>query len=101
MLNRLTGLDVGLTFPQVAASASRGVVADLRTPFSPHRWMPESTLASLAHALAAAPRLEAAFVALAEGMAEVDRAVVVAYLPFDARDAKLVECLTWDQGTVY
>src|SRR3972149_3548775 len=62
--------------------------------------MPESTLASLAHALAAAPRLEAGFIALAEGMAEVDRAVVVAYLPFDARDGKLVECLTWDQGTV-
>lgn len=62
--------------------------------------MTESTLASLAHALAAAPRLEAAFVALAEGMQEVDRAVVVAYLPFDARDGMLVECLTWDQGAV-
>jgi len=98
--NRLTGLDVGLTFPQVAALAARGAVAALRLPFSPRRWMPESTLASLAHALAAAPRLEAAFVALAEGMAEVDRAVVVAYLPFDARDGKLVECLTWDRGTV-
>ncbi len=62
--------------------------------------MPESTLVSLAHALAAAPRLDEAFVALAEGMAELDRAVVVAYLPVDGRDPRLVECLTWDSGEV-
>ncbi|MHB8838495.1 MAG: GAF domain-containing protein [Gemmatimonadaceae bacterium] len=58
--------------------------------------MQESTLGSLAHALAAAPNLEAAFVALSEGLAELDRAVAIAYLQVDARAGQLVSCMSCD-----
>ncbi len=60
--------------------------------------MPESTLVSLAHALAAAPTLDAAIVALAEGLAEVDRSAAIAYLPVDARSAQLVACVCFEAG---
>lgn len=62
--------------------------------------MPESTLVSLAHALAAATDLEAAFIALAEGLAEVDRAAIVGFLVVDARDARITRCVAWEGGTV-
>jgi len=47
--------------------------------------MPPRTLASLAHALGAAPDLDAALVALGEALAETDRSAVVALFTFDAR----------------
>ena len=62
--------------------------------------MPESTLVSLSYALAAATDLDAAFVALAEGLAELDRAAVVAFLPVNALGGAIVECRTWDHGQV-
>lgn len=55
--------------------------------------MPETTLVSLAHALAAANNLDAAFVALSEGLAELDRASVACYLSVDARSGRIVERL--------
>jgi hypothetical protein len=60
--------------------------------------MQESTLVSLAHALAAAPDLDAAFVALAEGLAEFDRAAIVGYLTANAREGQLVERVAWQGG---
>jgi len=62
--------------------------------------MSESTLVSLSQALAAATDLDAAFVALAEGLAEVDRGAVVALLPVDARSGRIVASHTWDSGRV-
>jgi len=53
--------------------------------------MPPHTLASLAHALSAATDLDAAFVALAEGLAETDRAAHVALFRLDAKRAMLRE----------
>ena len=47
--------------------------------------MPPRTLASLAHALNTAPDLDAALVALADGLAEVDRLAHVALVTYDAR----------------
>ncbi|MBI1808591.1 MAG: hypothetical protein HYR75_01730, partial [Gemmatimonadetes bacterium] len=47
--------------------------------------MPPRTLASLAHALSAATDLDAALVALAEGIADTDREARVAMLRIDAR----------------
>ena len=49
--------------------------------------MPPRTLASLAHALTTAPDLDAALVALADGLAELDRLAHVALLTYDARRA--------------
>ncbi len=49
--------------------------------------MPPRTLASLAHALNAAPDLDAALVALADGLAEIDRFSHVALITFDPRRA--------------
>ena len=60
--------------------------------------MQESTLVSLAHALAAAPDLDAAFVALAEGLAEFDRAAIVGYVAVNAREGQLVERVAWENG---
>ncbi len=47
--------------------------------------MPPRTLASLAHALNTAPDLDAALVALAEGLSELDRLAHVALVTYDAR----------------
>lgn len=60
--------------------------------------MSETTLISLAHALAAAADIDAAVVALAEGLAETDRSAVVGYLPVRARDGAFHSCVTWDRG---
>ncbi|MHB1862381.1 MAG: GAF domain-containing protein [Gemmatimonadaceae bacterium] len=49
--------------------------------------MPPRTLASLAHALNAAPDLDAALVALADSLAEIDRFSHVALITFDPRRA--------------
>jgi hypothetical protein len=62
--------------------------------------MPPRTLASLAHALSVAPDLDAALVALGEGLAEVDRAAHVALLRFDGRREMLRERLTPSGGAV-
>src|ERR1039457_199880 len=53
--------------------------------------MPPHTLASLAHALSAATDLDAAFVALGEGLAETDRGAHVALFRLDAKRAMLRE----------
>lgn len=53
--------------------------------------MPPRTLASLAHALAAASDLDAALVALGEALAEVDRTARLALMPYDARRKLLLE----------
>jgi hypothetical protein len=53
--------------------------------------MPPHTLASLAHALSAATDLDAAFVALSEGLAETDRGSHVALFRLDAKRAMLRE----------
>jgi hypothetical protein len=62
--------------------------------------MPPRTLASLAHALSAAPDLDAALVALGDALAEVDRASRVALLPYDGRRELLRERLTPVGGKV-
>jgi len=62
--------------------------------------MAPRTLASLAHALAAAPDLDAALIALGEGLAEVDRMAYVALLRYDGRRDMLVDRLTPTSGTV-
>ncbi len=53
--------------------------------------MPPHTLGSLAHALSAATDLDAAFVALAEGLAETDRGASVALFRLDAKRSMLRE----------
>lgn len=62
--------------------------------------MPPRTLGSLAHALAAAPDLDAALVALGEGLAEVDRSAYLALLRYDGRREMLVDRLTPAGGRV-
>jgi hypothetical protein len=62
--------------------------------------MPESTLVSLAHALSAATDLDAAVVALSEGLWEIDRGAVVSYLPVNARDGLLVASHQWEDGRI-
>ncbi|HEY2848249.1 MAG TPA: GAF domain-containing protein [Gemmatimonadaceae bacterium] len=62
--------------------------------------MPPDTLASLAHALSAATDLDAAFVALAEGLAETDRAAHVALFRLDAKRAMLRERALVVDGTI-
>jgi putative methionine-R-sulfoxide reductase with GAF domain len=62
--------------------------------------MLESTLFSLAHALAAAPNLDAAVVAFSEGLAEHDRAAQAAYLPVNGRGGLIVACVCSEQGRV-
>ncbi len=74
--------------------------ATIRTSLTFRRRMQESTLVSLAHALTAAPDLDAAFVALAEGLAEFDRAAIMSYLAVHARDGQIVERLAWREGRV-
>lgn len=62
--------------------------------------MSESTLVSLSHALAAATGLEAAYVALAEGLAELDRSAVVALLTTNAREGRITACHVMERGPV-
>jgi len=62
--------------------------------------MAPRTLQSLAHALATAPDLDAALVALGEGLAEVDRTAYVALLRYDGRREMIVDRLTPTGGTV-
>jgi hypothetical protein len=62
--------------------------------------MPPRTLSSLAHALSVAPDLDAALVALGEGLAEIDRSAHVALLRFDGRREMLRERLTPSGGAV-
>ena len=62
--------------------------------------MPPRTLASLAHALTVSPDLDAALVALGEGLAEVDRASHLALLRYDGRREMLADRLTPSGGGV-
>jgi len=62
--------------------------------------MPPRTLGSLAHALAAAPSLDIALVALGEGLAEVDRSAHLALLRYDGRRQMLIDRLTPAGGRV-
>ncbi len=62
--------------------------------------MPPRPLASLAHALYAAPDLDAALVALGDALADVDRGARVALLPYDGRRELLRERLTPVGGRV-
>src|SRR5512144_2015592 len=62
--------------------------------------MPPRTLASLAHALSAAPDLNAALVALAEGLADVDRSAQLALYRYDARREMLRDQLVPVGATV-
>ncbi len=55
--------------------------------------MPPRTLATLAHALSVAPDSDAALLALADALAEVDRFAQVALVQYDARRAMLVDRL--------
>jgi putative methionine-R-sulfoxide reductase with GAF domain len=59
--------------------------------------MPPRTLASLAHALGASADLDAAFVALAEALAEVDRSTVLALYRYDARREMLREGISMSE----
>lgn len=56
--------------------------------------MPPRTLASLAHALAAAPDLDQALIALGETLAELDRGASLALIEYDARRDMLRDRLT-------
>jgi hypothetical protein len=58
--------------------------------------MPPRTLASLAHALTVSPSPEAAFRALADALAEVDRFAGLSLIRYDARHAMLRERLLAD-----
>ena len=62
--------------------------------------MAPRTLASLAHALGAAPTLDAALVALGEGLAELDRTAHLALLRYDARRDLLREAVVPREATV-
>ena len=56
--------------------------------------MPPRTLASLAHALSAAPDLDQALIALGESLAELDRGASLALILYDARRDMLRDRLT-------
>ena len=62
--------------------------------------MPPRPLASLAHALGAAPDLDAALLALGETLSELDRGAQVAFLPYDARRELLKERVAPDGPTL-
>src|SRR6185312_14319784 len=62
--------------------------------------MPPRTLASLAHALGAASDLDAAFVALGEALAEIDRSTHLVLLSFDMRRQLFTEKRTPENGRV-
>ena len=55
--------------------------------------MPPRTLASLAHALSVSPDVDAALLALADALAEVDRFAQIALVRYDARREMLVDRL--------
>src|SRR4029078_10929436 len=55
--------------------------------------MPPRTLASLAHALSVSPDVDAALLALADALAEVDRFAQIALVRYDARREMLVDPL--------
>ena len=67
--------------PQTCAGASATFLAR----------MPPRPIASLAHALGAAPDLDAALLALGETLAELDRGALLALFPYDARAELLRE----------
>lgn len=56
--------------------------------------MPPRTLASLAHALGAAPDFDAALVALGEALADIDRSATVSIIRYEPRRDLLLERLT-------
>ena len=62
--------------------------------------MPPRTLATLAHALSVAPDIDAALLALADALTEVDRFAQIALVRFDARHGMLVDRLTPAGDTV-
>ena len=62
--------------------------------------MPPRTLATLAHALSVAPDIDAALLALADALTEVDRFAQIALVRFDARHGMLVDRLTPTGDTV-
>ena len=62
--------------------------------------MPPRTLDTLAHALSVAPHLDAALLALADAVAEIDRYAQIALVRFDARRGMLVDRLVPDGDTV-
>ena len=62
--------------------------------------MPPRTLASLAHALAAASDLDAAIVALGEALAEVDRSTELSLFGYDVRHQMLRERVSPDGSKV-
>ena len=62
--------------------------------------MPPRTLATLAHALSVAPDIDAALLALADALTEVDRFARIALVRFDARHGMLVDRLTPEGDTV-
>lgn len=62
--------------------------------------MPPRTLATLAHALSVAPDLDAALLALADAVSEVDRFAQIALVRFDARRGMLVDRLVPDGDAV-
>ena len=62
--------------------------------------MAPRTLASLAHALSVAPDLDAALVALSEGLVEIDRSAHLALLRYDGRREMLADRLTPHGGRV-
>jgi hypothetical protein len=62
--------------------------------------MAPRSLASLAHALGVSPDIDGALIALSEGLAELDRAAVVALLHYDARRDMLRDRLTPANGSI-
>jgi hypothetical protein len=62
--------------------------------------MPPRTLASLAHALSVAPDVDAALVALGEGLVEIDRSAHLALFRYDGRREMLIDRLTPNGGRV-
>ena len=65
----------------------------------PSRRMPPRTLATLAHALSVAPDVDAALLALADALAEVDRFAQIALVRYDARREMLVDRLSRRMAT--
>src|SRR6478735_7562591 len=62
--------------------------------------MPPRTLATLAHALSVSPDVNAALLALADALAEVDRFAQIALVRYDARREMLVDRLMANGDTV-
>jgi hypothetical protein len=80
-------IDSGASVPQAFASTRAAVFAEAGA----RPLMTPRTLESLAHALSAATTLDAAFVALAECVADVDRGATLAFFRVDARTGLIVE----------